>query len=353
MTAPALATVGKYPLIFPRFGRGLARTVALASMALVSVIANAAGAKAYVGNFKDNTLSVIDTGSAAVVATIPVVSGPHGMAVTPDGRTVYVSGESSSGVSVIDTASDRVVRTIEVGTMPHGVAMTADGKTLIVGVYGENRIAFVDVASNRIVATLPVPRPHTIAISPDGKLAYVASQEPGAFALVVVDISSHSLVRSLALAKPPRDPEFSYDGRSLYLTMAGVDAVEVLDPATDKIVAEVPTGASPHVARLYRGAQFATVVVQGPGELELFDPATNRSVRSLAVGRHPHWQASNGDQKVYVTNEGSNDVSVVDLVSGQTRTIAVGAAPRKIVVQPLPALPGAGNANMEEGSYSY
>ena len=43
-----------------------------------------AGPKAYVGNFKDNTVSVIDTAAGAVVATIPIAAGPHGMTVTPE-----------------------------------------------------------------------------------------------------------------------------------------------------------------------------------------------------------------------------------------------------------------------------
>src|SRR5262245_63882899 len=47
--------------------------------------------KTYVGNFKDNTVSVIDTDAGAVVATVPVSTGPHGMAITHNGRTVYVS----------------------------------------------------------------------------------------------------------------------------------------------------------------------------------------------------------------------------------------------------------------------
>jgi len=59
--------------------------------------------KAYVGNFKDNTVSVIDTGRAAVVGVIPVAAGPHGMSLSPDGLTLYVSGDGSSQVSVIDT----------------------------------------------------------------------------------------------------------------------------------------------------------------------------------------------------------------------------------------------------------
>ncbi len=342
---------------FPKYSlpsRRLVRaSVGASAVALVATAAFAAGPKAYVGNFKDNTVSVIDTATSEVVATVPVVAGPHGMGVTPDGRRVYVSGDNASGVSVIHTASDRVVQTIEVGKTPHGVAMTPDGKTLLVGVYGDNRVAFVDVATNAVVATVSVANPHTIAIRPDGKLAYVGSQEPGKFALVVVDLASHAVVRSVALDKPPRDPEFGYDGKALYFTMAGINAIEVLDPATDRIVAEVPTGASPHLAKLYRGAAFVTAVVQGPGELQLFDPATNKMVRSIAVGKQPHWQASVDGKTVYVTNEGSNDVTVVDLATGNTKAIAVGTAPRKVVVQPSADGPVAARAMISIANFAF
>src|SRR6185295_19007640 len=106
----------------------------------------APGAKAYVGNFKDNTVSVIDTGAGKVVATVSVAAGPHGMAITRDGRTVYVSGDGSSSLDVIDTASDKVVKTIDVGKAPNGIALTPDNRLLLVTVYGENRVAFIDTA---------------------------------------------------------------------------------------------------------------------------------------------------------------------------------------------------------------
>lgn len=325
----------------------------LAAAPLVLAAGNVhAAPKAYVGNFKDNSVSVIDTGAGTVVATIPVVAGPHGMGVTPDGRRVFVSGDTSSGVSVIDTATDRVIQTIEVGKTPHGVAITPDGKTMLVAVYGDNRVAFVDVASNIVVATVPVPNPHTIAIRPDGKTAYVASQEPGKFALVVVDLASRSVVRALALESAPRDPEFSFDGKALYFTLAGVNAIRVLDPMTDKVVAEVPTGVSPHLAKLYRGATLGAAVVQGPGVLQLFDPITKKQIRAIAVGNQPHWQASNDGRKVYVTNEGSNDVTVVDLGTGQTTTIPVGTAPRKVVVQPGP-LASTGGAKISIANFKF
>jgi YVTN family beta-propeller protein len=324
-----------------------------AALALTSAIASA-GPKAYVGNFADNTVSVIDTADGKVVATVPVVQGPHGMAITPDGRTVYVSGDGSSAVSVIDTATDQVVKTIEVGKAPNGVALTRDGKLLLVTVYGEDRIAFLDVATQAVIASVGVPKPHTVSTSPDGKLAYITSQEPGRFALIVVDLATRAIVRTVALAKTPRDAEFGYDGKAFYFTEAGVSAVQVLDPASDKIVAEIPTGVSPHFVNVFRGTTLGMITVQGPGELVLFDPATNRPVRNIAVGKQPHWIDVSGDGKTaYVPNEGSNDVSVVDIATGKTTTIAVGNAPRKIVVQQASAQASAAGTKVSIASFAF
>ena len=310
---------------------------------VLPLVASAAPPKAYVGNFKDNTVSVIDTASAAAVGTIAVAAGPHGMTQTPDGRSVYVSGDASSSVSVIDTATDRVVRTLDVGKSPHGLGMTPNGRLLLVGVYGEDSVAFFDTTTHQKVASAVVPKPHTIAVRPDGSVAYVASQEPGKFALAVVDLTSFAVIRRVALDKPPRDLEFGRDGKALYFTLAGENAVQVLDPSSDQIVTRIQTGASPHIAAWFPGASAGTVVVQGPGELLLFDPQSNAVLRSIPVGKQPHWLAANAAGTViYVTNEGSNDVSIVDLASARTQTVPVGAAPRKIVVQRGPVAASTG-----------
>jgi YVTN family beta-propeller protein len=331
--------------MFPR-SRCLLRQLSRAGAILTTLVATtafAAGPKAYVGNFKDNSVSVIDTDAGKVVATVPVGTGPHGMAVSPDGRNVYVSGDLASTVSVIDTTSDRVAQTIEVGKAPHGLAMKSDGKILLVAVFGEDRVAFVDTSTRAVIGTVAVAKPHTIAIRPDDKVAYIASQEPGRFGLAIVDLETRAVVRNRPLDKTPRDVEFGYDGEALYYTQAGVNAIQVLDPASDKVVAEISTGASPHIAGYYRGTTVGVAVVQGPGELLLFKPANNAAVRSVAVGKQPHWVATAGDgKKAYVTNEGSNDVTVVDLANGQTTTIAVGNAPRKVVVQRGAASAGKG-----------
>jgi YVTN family beta-propeller protein len=304
----------------------------------------ASAAKAYVANFKDNTVSVIDTDAGKVIATIPVDAGPHGMAITQDGRTVYVSGDGSSSVDVIDTAVDKVVKRIDVGKTPNGIALTPDNRLLLVTVYDENRLVCVDTSTHTVIASITVPKPHTVAISPDGKFAYVTEQEPGNFALALVDLSTRSVVHALALDKTPRDGEFGYDGKMFYFTQAGVSSVQVLDPIAGKIVAQIPTGVSPHFVGYPANSAFGIVVVQGPGELSLFDPTTNKPTRNIAVGKQPHWAATSSDGKTtYVTNEGSNDVTVVDLATGRTATIAVGNAPRKVVVQRTTSITKKGN----------
>ena len=316
--------------------------IALVVAALLAGPALAATAKAYVGNFKDSTVSVIDTGVGSVIATLPVASGPDGIVITPNGATVFVSGSGASTVSVIDAATDRVTQAIEVGKGPQGLAMSPDGRLLLVAVNTDDRVTFVDTATRAVTGTVALAKPHTIAIRPDGKVAYVAAQEPGHFALVAIDLASRMVINTIALDKPPRDLEFGHDGKALYFTLAGVSAVQVLDPNTNKIVAQIATGASPHIANFFAGTSVGVVVVQGPGELMLFNPETNVPIRSISVGKQPHWVDASADSThMLVSNEGSNTVTVVDLASDKTSTISVGNAPRKVAVQRVAAKDGA------------
>lgn len=297
-----------------------------------------ASPKAYVGLFKDNAVAVLDTVANKVLKTIPVPTGPHGMAIAPDGRWVYVSSDGDSKVSVIDTQSDTIVKSIEVGQAPHGLALTSDGRTLLAAVFGASQVAFIDTASGQVTGQVSVPSPHNIAIRPDDHTAYVAAQKQGAAGLAVIDLPSKSQIAFLPLDKAPRALSFSPDGKQLYFTQAGVDMVQALDPATNQITARIDVGASPHHPLFDPDpkASMALVVAQGPGEVDFIDTQSNVAFFNLPTGQMPHWIAidSRGTTAL-VTNEGSNTVSVIDLNKFTvTATIPVGNGPRKLVVQP-------------------
>ena len=55
------------------------------------------GAFVYVAGFNSNTVSVIDTATNTVTATVPVGGRPSGVAVTPDGAFVYVANLLGGG----------------------------------------------------------------------------------------------------------------------------------------------------------------------------------------------------------------------------------------------------------------
>jgi YVTN family beta-propeller protein len=85
---------------------------------------------AYVANESSNTVSVIDTATNAVVATVTVGGLPLGVAVTPDGKHAYVANRANGTVSVIDTASNTVVATVTVGNGAGGAAVTPDWRIM-------------------------------------------------------------------------------------------------------------------------------------------------------------------------------------------------------------------------------
>jgi YVTN family beta-propeller protein len=257
------------------------------------------------------------------------------MVITPDGRLVYVSSDGASTVSVIDTATDTVRANIEVGKTPHGLALTPDGKTLLVAGFGTSQLSFIDVGTDTVTGRAPVPSPHNIAIAPDGRRAYVASQVQGSAALVIVDLNTKLVAGRVPVPNVPRALNFSPDGKQLYFTEAGVSAVQILDPATNTVVDQIPVGASPHHPLFVGSGQTALVVVQGPGQLAVVDTAS-KAVTPVQVGRLPHWIAVSSDGGfAYVTNENSNTVSVVSLDTKKViGTVPIGAGPRKIVIQP-------------------
>ena len=129
--------------------------VSLLAMALPALPARAQ-TFAYVTNVFASTVSVIDTASNTVTATVAVGSGPFGLAITPDGTRAYIANLFDNTLSVIDTASNTVVATVALGNGPRAVAITPDGtRAYVTG----GPVSVIDTASNTVTATVAVGTP--------------------------------------------------------------------------------------------------------------------------------------------------------------------------------------------------
>ena len=80
--------------------------------------APASGAEAFITDQTGDEVGVLDLGSKQVVARIPVLGKPAGIAMARDGRTAYVTSTEGKYVSVIDTASRNIVSSAQFTVKP-------------------------------------------------------------------------------------------------------------------------------------------------------------------------------------------------------------------------------------------
>ncbi len=335
-------------------GKGSGAAWARSFVALWAVLATglglmaspaAAAPFAYVTNCcGDQTVSVIDTTTNAVVATVRVGSGAFGVAVAPDGKHVYVTNGGDNTVSVIDTASNTVVATVGVGTYPTGVAVAPDGKHAYVANRGSGDVSVIATANNTVVATVPVGTvPFAVAVTPDGKHTYVANVglEGALSAVSVIDTSTNTVVATVAVGANPSAVAVTPDGKHVYVANTDSNDVSVIATATNRVVATITVGHQPFGVAITPDGKHAYVANENSNNISVIDTATNKVVATVPVGLAPGPVAVTPDGKhAYVANENSDTVSVIDTASNTVvATIPVGGPAGVAIVPPPPGVP--------------
>ncbi len=300
---------------------------------------------AYITNEGSNSISVIDTTTNKVTATIPVGSNPIGVAVNPNGTKVYVVNDHSNDVSVIDTATNTVVATVPVGSSPQGVAVSPNGKKVYVTNLASNGISVIDTATNTVVSTVKTGRnPTGVAASPDGKKIYVTNS--GDKTVSIIDTATKAVISTVSVGKSPKEIAVTPDGTKVYVANFDSSSISIIDPTTNSVTATVKVEGSPfgvavnpEGTKVYvtnNGKYFSTVSV--------IDTATNTVTATIPVGPNPAGVSVTPDgTKVYVAINLCNTVSVIDTATNTvTATMLVGNSPYasgqfigSILVQPV------------------
>ena len=83
------------------------------------------------------------------LVSIFVGGNPVGVAITPDGSHAYITSEVSDAVSVIDTATATVSATIAVGSIPAEVAITPDGSHAYVTNFDAGTVVVIPTGAGR------------------------------------------------------------------------------------------------------------------------------------------------------------------------------------------------------------
>ncbi|MBB5800611.1 YVTN family beta-propeller protein [Saccharothrix ecbatanensis] len=246
------------------------------------------GARGYVTNVRDDTLTVIDTPTNTIDAAVPVGDGPAGVVVSPSGGHVYVSNYLAGTVSVVDAATLTTTETIPVGANADGIAITPNGKRLYVAhdVVGAGTVSVVDTATNTEIADIPTGNtPTAVAVTPDGAKLVVVNKFSNDVA--VVDTASNAVIGKVAVSFIPHGVAISPDGARAYVTNSEGHSLSVVDIAALTTVAQIPVGSRPISVALTPDGSTAYVTNFNSGTLSIVDTATLAVVGSAPVGVNP------------------------------------------------------------------
>ena len=272
----------------------------------------------------------------------------HGMGFSPDHRTLAVVSIGSNAVTFIDTATNAVKHTTYVGRSPHEAFYTPDGREVWVTVRGENYVAVLDASTFQETGRIVTPAgPGMTIFSPDGRYGYVCSSfNPETD---VISVADHRIVGKVAQPSPfCPNIAASPDGEQVWFTLKDVGktvAFQAKPPfAVLKVLDTGPITNHVNFARTRRG-QFAYVTVGGLNQVQVFDTADFSKVATIPVGKLPHgiWPSGDGS-RVYVGLENADELAAIDTATNTViANVPIGQAPQALTYVPnaVPEGPGA------------
>ena len=200
------------------------------------------GVFVFVSNQDDATVSVVDTATDTVVATVPVAFAPAGLAADRTGRSRHASDRGE--ISVNDVAERRVVRALGIGGSPFGIALGQNG-SLFVSDWRKNTVTAPDPDTGRRLREIAVGRgPAGIVASPGGILVFVANRESDT--VTIINTGSLAVVATLPVGNAPFALAVSPDGGRLYVANVQSADVSIISTETLQQVGSVKVGPMPY-----------------------------------------------------------------------------------------------------------
>lgn len=283
-----------------------------------------------VGNKAANTLWQLSLEDGRRLGEAGTAPAPHEIVVSRDGRTAVVSeyGHREPGhtLGVYDAHTGRLLRRVDLGphTRPHGMRFTADDNHVLVTTEGSDALLLVRL-DGRIEREFDIGpgKGHMVALSPDGRHAYVAKVGAGTVARV-------ELATGEVLEKPAgggaEGIAVGRDG-SVWVANREEGTVTVHDPETLDVVATLDSPGFPIRVTFSADGQHALVTNARAATLGVFSVRHRRPValvplaetgveyRETMLGRAalPIGAVADPDgRRVYVAISGGNQIAVVD-----------------------------------------
>ena len=301
----------------------------------IGVALNPVTRKVYVTNEFSNTVSVINGVTATKEDTITVGNFPYAVATNPFTNRVYVTNRGSDTVSIIDGSTNSKLHNVTVGHSPVGIAVNPTANWIYVTNINSGTVSVIDGITNKITNNIAVNKaPYSIAVNPLTNKIYVTNI--GSNTVSVIDGKDNKIVSNVTAGENPVGVAVNTLTDIVYVTNYASDTVSVIDGKDNKIIKNITVGKTPVGIAVNPLTNKIYVTNIGSNTVSVIDGKDNKIIKNITVNPSLRGSYKIGDpvlsmpilvkfpliaslvaintvdNTVYVTNTGSDTVSVID-----------------------------------------
>ena len=245
-------------------------------------------------------ISVIDPTTFRETSRIKTADGPGMTMFLPNNKLAFMVASFTAEVDVIDVAAQKIIKRIPV-TSPFSpfLQFTPDFKEMWMTHKDAGKVTRIDTSSLEVKGVIDtgfITNHLAFAKTAAGTRAYVTIGGENVVKVYSTD-ATPALVATIPTGALPHGIWNSDDGTRLYVGLENGDAVDVIDSATNKVVARAPVGQAPQ-ALVY----VSNAVPQGNGMANLV-PRANSEPINIAL------KPASGEAKGFIV---ARNLGVVD-----------------------------------------
>ena len=279
-----------------------------------------------------DVVSIVDTATLSVTATVTGVAEPYAVAVADRAYVTTASTEDESVVA-IDTTTGVAFAAKDIDASARALAVSPAGDVLYVARTGDDLpdIAAIDIESGatRVIAIPAAPGAsvEALQVSADGTRLFAALTTVTGGTLLIIDTRSRAVERAVAIAGSIGDIAVTLNGRKVFAT--GWDAelggvVNVIDVAAARVTDTIGVGGMPTQLAIGHGGELVYVVDRN--EVVVLCAITNEIVDTIPAGGQLSCLAAGPDGRLYVAD-----------YAGAISVLQVGASTDSALLEPMAA----------------
>ncbi len=323
----------------------------------------------------NGSLSILNTDSNTVVATIPLQRNPTALSVDPTGQRAFIANTAANTVTVLDLDTRRPLASYPTGAQPTSALLSPDSRTLLV----TNQAAGTVTLFTPAIPPLPNQTPNTkVGNAPLLTLRATLPTCPGPTAPVILPDSSKGFIACsaghqvlvLALAADPASPAarqdptllvdhplalldvgqnptsltLKPDGGEIFVSNSASDSISEISTQTNEVGNTQPIGNHPTHGIVSADNTALYISDSGAGSLSLYSVDDGKFLSSLRTGDSPGALAFSADQHLLLAaDQKSGDVALIrttgKLGPSLFTILPAGGNPTAIAIKATPPKP--------------